>query len=187
MIRFDDLTREERYYSATILPYLFSYNNFAGLISFEKDLLLMGLIQQLSTINDNIQIISEVYIERDLPYYNIEIPSQAFRRKMGSQSKPDLLIVSDESLYLIECKAFTHESEYQLHQQILKQKYIFDIIEELTLHSFSNKLHILMIPYEYDIPDCVVFTWKRIYDIMCKVIPGTDYFLKRLEGALKRF
>ena len=186
MIRFDDLTREERYYSSTILPYLFAYNNFSGLTAFEQELLSNNLISTLSTIDENIQIVTEVYVERDLPYYKIEIPASAFEKKMGKQVKPDILIVSNESIYIFECKVFMNESEYSLHQQILKQKYIFDIIEKTSKHSFKNKLHILIIPYEYAIPDCTVFSLERIYSIMERVIPRDNYFLQRLKGALIR-
>ncbi len=186
MIRFDDLTREERYYSATILPHLFAYNNFSGLTAFESELLVKKLIPELSTIDDNIQILSEVYIERDLPHYRIEIPATSFINKRGKQIKPDLLILTNHSIYLFECKVFTNESEYQLHNQILNQKYVFDIIENTTRHQFINKLHFLILPYEYDILDCVVFTWQKIYEIVKAAIPSNDYFLKRLEGALNR-
>jgi len=186
LIRFDDLTREERYYSATILPYLLAYNKFQGLTVFEEYLKSKNLISTLSNIDESIQILSEIYIERDLPYYNIEIPSVSFEKKMKVQSKPDLLILSKQSLYIFECKVFMNESEYSLHQQILKQKYVFDIILNTTKQTFINQLHLLVLPYEYDISDCYVITWEKLYTIFSSVIPSGDYFLKRLESAIKR-
>jgi len=186
LIRFDDLTREERYYSATILPYLLAYNKFQGLTVFEEYLESKNLISTLSNIDESIQILSEIYIERDLPYYNIEIPSVSFEKKMKVQSKPDLLILSKQSLYIFECKVFMNESEYSLHQQILKQKYVFDIILNTTKQTFINQLHLLVLPYEYDISDCYVITWEKLYTIFSSVIPSGDYFLKRLESAIKR-
>lgn len=185
MLRFDDLTREERYYSATILPYLLAYNDFLGLKFFEKALKSKNLISSLSTINNEIQIVSEIYPERDLPYYKIDIHESAFAQKI-KPSKPDLLIISNESLYLIECKVFTVESEYELHQQILRQKYIIDIIEKTTQHQFVNKLHLLILPYEYEVDDCVVITWESIYSIFEEVIPNHDYFFQRLKSAIIR-
>lgn len=186
MIRFDDLTREERYYSATVLPYLFAYNNFKGLSTFEEFLKSKNLISTLSVIDNSVQILTEIYIERDLPYYKIEIPASSFEKKLSVQSKPDVLIISEQSLYIFECKVFMNESEYKLHQQILKQKYIFDIIQNTTQHSFINKLHLLILPYEYDISDCFVITWEKLYTIFSSVIPSGDYFLKRLESAIQR-
>jgi len=186
LIRFDDLTREERYYSATILPYLFAYNNFKGLSVFEEYLKAKNLISTLSIIDNNIQILTEIYIERDLPYYKIEIPASSFEKKLSVQSKPDILILSEQALYIFECKVFMNESEYKLHQQILKQKYVFDIVQNTTQHSFINKLHFLILPYEYDISDCVVITWEKLYSILESVIPKSDYFLMRLESAIKR-
>lgn len=185
MLRFDDLTREERYYSATILPYLFAYNNFFGLNIFEKTLKSKNLISTLSTINNEIQLISEIYLERDLPYYKIEIHNSAFDKKIKS-SKPDLLILTNESLYLIECKAFNNDSEYQLHQQILRQKYIIDIIKKTTQHHFTNIIHFLILPYEYEIDDCIVITWESIYSIFEEVIPNHDYFFQRLKSLITR-
>ncbi|MCF8316506.1 MAG: hypothetical protein K9I71_10295 [Ignavibacteriales bacterium] len=186
MIRFDDLTREERYYSATILPYLFAYNHFKGLSVFEEYLKSQNLISALSVIDHSIQILTEIYIERDLPYYKIEIPASSFEKKLNVQSKPDILIISEQALYIFECKVFMNESEYKLHQQILKQKYVFDIIKNTTQHSFINNLHILILPYEYDIADCVVITWEKLYSVLNSVIPKDDYFLMRLESAIQR-
>jgi len=186
LIRFDDLSREERYYSATILPYLLAYNKFQGLSAFEAYLKSRNIISDISVNNKNIQLLSEIYLERDLPYYKIEIPPSSFDKKMKVQCKPDLLLLSDQSLYIFECKVFLNESEYSLHQQILRQKYIFDIIQNTTNNTFINKLHLLIIPYEYDIPDCTVLIWEEIYSVFINVIPNDDYFLKRLESAVSR-
>lgn len=186
VIRFDDITREERYYSATILPYLLSYNNFSGLASFEKELLDNGFISEVSGEYDNVQLITEVSLERDLSFAKIEIPSSAFEKKLDKQTKPDLLIITDKSFYVIECKVFLNESEYKLHRQILEQKYILDIVENVAQRNFINKQHILMIPFEYDIPDCAVITWERMFDVFKEVVPNGNYFLMRLEAALRR-
>jgi len=186
LIRFDDLTREERYYSATILPYLFAYNNFKGLTVFEEFLKSENIISTLSVIDNNIQILTEIFVERDLPYYNIEIPAESFNKKLRVQSKPDIMIISEQALYIFECKVFMNESEYNLHQQILKQKYVFDIIQNTTRHSFISKLHLLILPYEYDISDCVVITWEKLYSIFSSVIPKDDYFFARLESTISR-
>jgi hypothetical protein len=105
---------------------------------------------------------------------------------MGVQAKPDLMILSQESIYIFECKVFMNESEYKLHQQILKQKYVFDIVENTTRQTFINKLHILILPYEYDIEDCVVFTWKEIFEILKPIVPAEDYFINRLKSAIYR-
>ena len=186
LIRYDDISREERYYSATILPYLFAYNNFSGLIVFEEYLKSLKLISSNSKINNEIQILTEIFIERDLPYYKIEIPSISFENKMKVQSKPDLLIISEQSLYLFECKMFTNDSEYKLHQQILQQKYILNIIKNTSSHLFTNEIHFLILPYEYDIPDCIVITWEKLYSIFSAIISTDDYFFKRLASAISR-
>lgn len=139
MIRFDDISREERYFSATILPYLFAYKNFSGLRTFENKLFEERIIQSPSLVYKNVQLISEVSLERDLPFAKIAIPSSAFKRKLKRQTKPDLMVITNESLYLMECKVFMNESEFKLHRQILEQKYILDIVEQVTEYAFENQ------------------------------------------------
>ena len=187
MIRFDDLTREERYYSATILPYLLAFDGFQGLQVFEQ-YLAKTLFQQIIPETDlsQIQLLSEVFLERDLPYYHITIPSAGFEKKKSTQSKPDLLILTSRSMYLFECKVFSAGSEYQLHDQILKQKYVFDIVESVDGRRFENKIHFLVLPHRYDIPDCVVLTWGELNELFNNIIPADDYFIRRLDSLIGR-
>ncbi|HMQ69812.1 MAG TPA: hypothetical protein PKA90_12630 [Ignavibacteria bacterium] len=187
LIRFDDITREERYYSATILPYLFAYNDFQGLKIFEehfKNNGYPGLIAEKDL--SNIQILSEVFLERDLPFYKIDIPTTAFQYKNSIQSKPDLLILTNNSLYLFECKVFMKCSEYKLHKQIMDQKYVIDIVESVANQIYETKIHFLILPYKYDVEDCIVITWKEILDLFKDIIPEKDYFVQRLEKMIVR-
>lgn len=187
MIRFDDLIREERYYSATILPYLFAFNKFEGLKIFEEYLFknYSNKIEIESNVLQ-IQLLSEVFLDRDLPYYKIPIPPVAFQYKSSKQSKPDLLILTSKSLYLFECKVFTNSSEYELHSQIMNQKYVLDIVESLSELKFSTKIHFLVLPYKYDILDCFVITWEELFELFGTLIPKEDYFFQRLENMIKR-
>lgn len=186
MIRFDDLTREEQYFSATILPHLLVMNDFAGLSAFENLLINKGVLEARSIIDSDIQIVSEPFLERDLSYYKIDIQPSAFRNKMGAQPKPDLMILTSVSIYLFECKVFTNDSEYKLYEQIKKQKYLFDVIEGVTNHKFQNKLHLLLLPYDYTVTDTLVITWKEVYGELLKVTPSKDYFLQKLEKMISR-
>lgn len=178
--------REERYYTATILPYLFAFNNFSGLLAFESALYEKGLLMHPAQIHPDIQLMTEVYLERDLPYYKIQIPSKSFDKKLSAQTKPDLLIINGKNLYLFECKFFTNDHEYKLHEQIMKQKYIFDIVENTSEVNFEVKIHFLVLPYEYSVSDCTVITWKKIYEIFQEIIPENDYFMQRLKNAIGR-
>jgi hypothetical protein len=187
LIRFDDLTREERYYSATILPYLFAYNNFQGLKVFEEYLSKNGFPDLIPEEDlSKIQILSEVFLDRDLPFYNIDIPPVAFQKKNLKQSKPDLLILTGSSLYLFECKVFTKCSEYELHKQIMDQKYMIDIVESVSGQVYKTKIHFLVLPYKFDVEDCIVITWKEILNIFEGIFSEKDYFVQRLEKMISR-
>jgi hypothetical protein len=187
MIRFDDLTREERYYSATMLPYLLAFDRFRGLNIFEQYLAQNVLPRVLPESDPSqVQLLTEVFLDRDLPYYGIPIPAVAFESKRSTQSKPDLLILTSKSLYLFECKVFAPGSEYQLHDQIMKQKYVLDIVESVVGHAFDNKVHFLVLPHKYDIPDCVVLTWGELFDLFSPILPGDDYFIQRFGTMIRR-
>lgn len=187
MIRFDDLTREERYYSATILPYLFAFNRFEGLKIFEE-YLMKNYSDKIEIESDvsQIQLLSEIFLDRDLPYYKIPIPPTAFQHKSSKQSKPDLLILTSKSLYLFECKVFTNSSEYDLHSQIMNQKYVLDIVESVSELKFSTKIHFLVLPYRYDILDCFVITWDELFKLFGTLISKDDYFFQRLKKMIQR-
>jgi hypothetical protein len=89
-------------------------------------------------------------------------------------------------MYLFECKVFAPGSEYQLHDQILKQKYVFDIVESVTGQTFKTKIHLLVLPHKYDIQDCVVLTWKELFELFSTIVQGNDYFMQRFEALIKR-
>lgn len=186
MFRYDDFSREERYFSATILPALLVFNNFSGLQKLEEFLYENGILNRQSLLDESVQVLSEPYLERDLPKYNISIPEKSFAKKLKKQVKPDLLIMTNTVMYLWECKFFNNESEYSLHSQILGQKYIFDIVNNTCGCVIEEKIHLLVLPYKYDIPDCHVITWNELYSTFAKVIPERYYFLERLKKGIER-
>lgn len=194
MLRIDDLNREERYFSATILPYLLAYNNFSGLKVFLEFINLKFLSNSdlninLNSFKDNIsslQLITEPYLERDLSYNKFPIPSESFERKGNKQSKPDLLIIYDNWALLFEAKLFSSFNEFSLEEQMKNQTYILDIVKNISENNISDFLQIAICPYDYSLKSFGLITWKEIYDILNKVIPENDYFLNRLKSAISR-
>ncbi|MCX6158796.1 MAG: hypothetical protein NTY74_12530 [Ignavibacteriae bacterium] len=194
MLRFDDLIREERYFSATILPYLLSYDDFNGLkVFFEY------LNKKTLSVNNNdisvsdfqnslssLQLITEPNVERDLSHYKIEIPSESFSKKKLKQSKPDLLIIYESWALLFEIKLFSKYSEYSLNEQMLEQSYILDIVTNLSEGIITNIKQIAICPYDYVLKSFELITWKEIYDIYRNIIPDDNYFYKRLDSAISR-
>jgi len=195
MIRFDDLTREERYFSATILPHLLSYNNFNGL-----KLLFEFLNKKIFSKNNvcidtnefqknlsSLQIITEPDLERDLSFYKISIPSECFTNDKSKRSKPDLLIIYEQWALIFEVKLFSKFSEYSLNEQMLEQTYILDIIKNMSNDKIKNVRQIAICPYEYTLESFDLITWEEIYNIYSSVIPEDDYFYKRLNSAIERY
>lgn len=185
-LRYDDLCREERFFSATILPYLLSYNNFSGFKPVEYLLSSMNLLEICDKVPDDIQLVTEIYLERDLSYYKIQIPSESFERKGRTQRKPDIMIIWNNTLILCECKFFTNDSEYKLLEQLKEQAYVIDIIKNTYGIKFSNVIHLLIIPYDYVVRGFPVLTWSALYDCFKTVIPEDDYFMKRLKSGISR-
>ena len=194
MIRFDDLNREERYFSATILPYLLSYDNFKGLKVFFEYINKKYLSNNDNQINitdfqnnlSSLQLITEPNLERDLSYYKITIPSESFSAKKIKQSKPDLLIIYANWALLFEVKLFSKFSEFSLNEQMLEQTYVLEIAKNVSENKITNVLQIAICPYDYVLKSFDLITWKEIYDIYRTIIPEDNYFYKRLDSAIKR-
>ncbi len=194
MIRFDDIIREERYYSATIFPYLLSYDNFNGLKVFFEYLNKKYLSNTDNQINitdfqkslHSLQLITEPYLERDLSFYKIVIPSESFSKKKTKQSKPDLLILYESWALLFEIKLFSKFSEFCLNEQMLEQSYVLDIVNNLSEGKITSIKQIAICPYDCELKSFELITWKEIYDIFRNIIPEDNYFYKRLESAIRR-
>jgi hypothetical protein len=195
MIRLDDHSREERYFAGTILPYLLAYDNFTGLRKF------------LSYLNDNffantengidfdnfendikqLQLIIEPALERDLPFYGISIPSECFQRKMNKQSKPDLMIIYNNWVILIEAKYFVNYNSYTLYQQMKEQTYILDVVKGLSKERITKSFQLAICPVFDSIKNFSMITWTDIFNIMSSIVPEDNYFLLRLKNSMERF
>jgi len=195
MFRFDDHCREERYFSATILPYLMAYENFTGLKAFlsyinDKYLSLTDAKIDLSNFDENIknmQMITEPALERDLPYYKIPIPTESFGRKKDKQSKPDILIIFNGWVILIEAKYFTSYNPYGLYMQMDQQSYVLDIVKTMSEEKIINGIQLAICPIHDYLKEFSVITWEEIYNIMRTIIPKDNYFMKRLKNSITRY
>lgn len=191
-MRFDDITRVEKYFSATVLPYLFAFNNFEGLNVFFELLNLKSQAINSKTINisefksniSSIQLLTEPSIERDLSYYRIVIPSAFYSRKQAVTSVPDILIIYSNWIVLVECKFFLSYSPHSLYEQMQKQAYLMDIISGLLSTNITNSFHVGITPYGENLKEFFSLSWREVYDKMATVIPEDDYFLNRLGNAV---
>lgn len=193
-MRFDDLTRVEKYYSATVLPGLLAHDNFQGLKTFlellnSKLKLKSSQVVDLTGFEENIdsiQLITEVNLERDVVFYKIDIPSNLFERKQLRTSVPDILIIFPDWVMLIEAKFFLSFSSHQLYEQMQKQTYLLDIICGLYGDEKMNKVQLSISPYGENLREFISISWQEVFDALKAVVPPCNYFLKRLENAVSR-
>jgi len=193
-MRFDDIARTEKYFSATVLPGLFSYNNFEGLKIF-LELLNMKLLANSSDLIDltdyeskidSFQLITELYLERDLSYSKIQIPSELFGRKQIKTSIPDILVIYSDWAILIETKFFMSYSSHELYEQMQKQTYLLDIIAGMMPQGGIKTLQVGINPYGEKLNEFISLSWREIFEQFSSCIPENHYFLRRLAIATER-
>jgi len=201
MLRYDYYSRDEKHFSAMVLPYLFMYENFLGLKSFLKlintkmidraDLVKKQKLiplDQFSKKTDTIQIVPELHIERDLSKKKIDIPPDCFKNKRSNaQSVPDLLIIYSEWAILIEVKFFTSFSGISVYDQMIKQQYILDIIKSLSNGKIENTIQIAITPLDINIRDYILIQWEEIYNQLKPVVQNNDYVLTCLKNVIEGY
>ncbi|GAB1350042.1 hypothetical protein MASR1M107_22570 [Ignavibacteriales bacterium] len=193
-MRFDDITRVEKYFSATVLPNLLYHNNFEGLKFFLQLLnskLILPSVEKIDVSDfeekmQSIQLLTEVYLERDLSYYKIKIAPESFRRKPSKTSIPDLLIIYNDWVILIEAKCFLSASSRSLYEQMQQQSYILDIIQNTILGTNLRTLQVCISPYNENLREFISLSWQEVYNKFTELIPEGHYFLNRLKSAVDR-
>ncbi len=193
-MRFDDITRTEKYFSATVLPNLLFYNNFAGLKS------CLELINTKLQINssdlidlndfeskiDTIQLVTELYLERDLSFSKIPIPAELFSRKPKHTSVPDIMVIYSDWAILFEAKFFMSYTPRDLYEQMLKQTYLLDIITGMMPPGKIKTLQVGINPYGENLREFISLSWREVLEKLNSVIPENHYFLRRLASAVER-
>ena len=93
-IRIDDICRTERYYTATLLPFILLHKKFSGLRSFleilaKKGVRAVNIKNQKSTSLwrgeefKQVELITEMSIVRDVKFYSSWINGRCSRGRMG--------------------------------------------------------------------------------------------------------
>lgn len=193
-MRFDEIARTEKYYSGTVLSNLLFYNNFDGL---KICLELLNAKLQINSSDlidlsdfeskiDTIQLVTELYLERDLSYGKIPIPSDLFVRKLKKTSVPDILVIYSDWAILIEAKLFLSYSPRELYEQMQKQTYLLDIIGGIMPQAKIKTLQVGINPYGENLREFISLSWQEVYEKFNSVIPEDHYFLRRLASAVER-
>jgi hypothetical protein len=201
MDRFDDCVRSERYFTATLLPFLLLHDDFAGLRE------LVDLIESRTASEHDAEgkkkprvtptfdysdpeLITEFHIARDLHHYGGTLASFVSEDVDDGPEKrdaPDVVIVLGQEMIVIEGKFFVGFSASDLQAQLRSQK-------RQVCHLFENRptlrawTHVALIPEFVEGLDCdAVITWAEVAGLSNQLLGPQHYVSQRLQKAVDRF
>lgn len=209
-MRFDDIVRSERYFTATLLPAILLHDDLGGLDAFLAlldDAARNGQVtehdrspEQVLRVGDkptwskeSVEIITEFHIARDLRYAAVRKHPYAGALNIGAtssakaekRSAPDVVIVLDDELVVCEAKFFDAQSVGRLNAQLDLQRrqigYLLSLRPELRAYR-----HVVILPVTFDVqPKCdVVLTWAQLADLAARVLGPAHYVTARLRAAI---
>lgn len=193
--RFDDLCRSERYFTATLLPAVLIHNDFAGLRSFIGDVDKKAKRERFEPGDpvardnpnydfQNIELITEFHIWRDLNFANLPLPQDAPEKR----DAPDLVILAGQELIVCEGKFFSEFGRHDLNQQLCSQRlqvrHLFDRQRRVRAYR-----HVAILPFvpEWHIDADAVLTWDDIRELSERIMGANHYVTLRLRKAVERY
>ena len=201
-IQIDDLSRTERYYTATILPYLLLYDNFNGLIEFlrwleSKNIYALdaqtntscGLLSRRKITH--IELITEMDIARDIRFYSRYISGLRGMNVAEIPSlRPDIVILTNQLVLVIEGKFFYDiNSANDIREQLDGQrKVIKSVLLKFPGYSFDRYSQIFLaeqVRFSAEELDCQgTLTWSDVHDFSINLLGRSHYISRRLERAV---
>ncbi len=204
-IYIDDLSRTERYYTATLLPYLLLYNNFEGVLKFLR-WLENKKVYALDAISDtpcslgarqrisHIELITEMDIVRDVKFYSRFIPGlRSINTNKAPSLRPDIVILTNSLVLVIEAKFFHNvNSVNDIRNQLSEQKKVIkSILLNFPGYSFDRYSQIFLAERtgfsEQDLNCQGVLTWSDIRDFSLELLGKSHYVSKRLARAVQMY
>ncbi len=194
---FHDYCRAEKFFSATLLSYLFINNNFKGLKRFltylneksfypiYKNDIRKPVQEELISSNVEIHYATEMNIIQDLSHDGYLINPKSLERKVKGEAIPDIISVIGNIVLIVEVKYYTNYYESKLSQQLAHQKYIFDVLKDLYSIEDMGELHVCICPDKINLSNGYVITWEDIYNLY-KHTPNCDFVLERLQHNLNQ-
>ena len=213
MKRLDNLCRSERYFTSALLTGLLFHDNLNGTLKFlnwiiqNKNIRMVNLRNQKSErlnpiINiHHVEVITELNIKRDLNYYFPDelnqIKNDLVKSNQGIQisqfqNVPDVIIIADKYLFIIECKYFVKaQSREKINQQLLAQKEEIQVIVKYLNPLIEQYCHIFLGPQtnlNVDEYECeLILSWKDIYNFSTELLGSKSYITERLRDSIQRF
>ena len=201
-IRIDDICRTERYYTATLLPFILLNDNFSGLLAFLETLASRG-VQAVKVGNqeptllwcgeefNHVELVTEMDIVRDTKFYSSWLDGlDKVAVDKSDMLRPDVVIIINSLLLVVEGKFFGKmQPRQKAKEQILAQrKIIEDIILQFPGYEFDRYCHIYLSPENHFKPgeiECqAVLTWEDIRQLSERVIGAKHYVTRRLAKAI---
>lgn len=200
--RFDDIVRSERYYTATLLPFILLHNYETGIQGF-LDLVSRKASTERNASGDRVpktswpeltgadfELISEFHIARDLQAAHLlRTPTSAIKSKESKEKRdaPDLVIILGDKFIVCEAKFFTGFTVDDLNRQLLSQRqqirHLFEVRPQLKAYQ-----HIAILPPKWEDKkdlDCDgTITWTDIGTLAKYVLGEDHYVVHRLCAAL---
>jgi hypothetical protein len=202
--RFDDVVRSERFFTATLLPGILFHNNLQGVRHFvqlidekaKKEHNARGDQVAKGTRNynnfDDVQIITEFHIARDLSYAGLRLSPAGVRAEEDDKERrdaPDIVIIAGQELVICEGKFFSDFNSTTLKAQLLSQR-------RQIAHLFLNRQemrayrHVALLSEKVDeseIEADAIVTWPDICGLAQELMGPDHYVTIRLREAVKRY
>jgi hypothetical protein len=201
-MRFDDLVRSERYFTATLLPAVLFHKNLDGVRSFTD------LVEQKATTERNqsgervepkgtvnydfqdVEVITEFHIARDLKFARLppeDANAEASEEDEPKKDAPDVVIVAGLELVVCEGKFFSDFTVQELNKQLCSQRVQVKLL--FGKRQIRAYRHVAIVPFvpTIEIDADVVLTWNDIRNLAETLLGKDHYVTVRLRKAVERY
>jgi hypothetical protein len=204
-IQIHDICRTERYYTATLLPYVLLHENFAGLRGFlrlleEKNIRACAVETGAATALDSggpfahVELISKMDLVRDLHFYAPWLAGmEDVRVREADSIRPDVVIVADRLLLVVEAKFF-HDSlsPDTIRTQLLGQRRVIEnVLLRFPGYSFDRYCHLFLSAAPAPTADVIgcqgVLYGEEVRRLAQQVLGNDHYVTRRLIRATEMY
>ena len=190
-IRFDQVARAERHFTAAMLPHLLMANDFSGLIKLFKYL---GIAPENRSSLD-IEVVAELDAIRDGSVYNRSV--KEIFKEVKRLAVPDLFLRWGNSILIVEAKFFTNPDFKAIENQVKLQVEVIKIIKPHTIYAKNfiiNHLVLTIKPQNRDGSDpsitALFATWGELIELFDQdrepISSDLKYVIRQLRDSISR-